>query len=231
MQPIELLAILGRGLKEQDGNWFLTRDLEMGNESGMYVKERLPVDDNDQNCLVGGGKLNLYAGIELCREHSATLQAVVNAYGERAPYLVAAGGPSESEIAYDYLSQRFPPTERPEVIVWPRERKTGNGRSNTDQEFFNIFCLAIERGYRAVGFVTVAVHYARALLMASQHLAKPEFAQLTLQAFVSEAVLLRSNAQKYGSRLRTLHRSQAFMRTLFREQRGINALLSGTYAT
>ena len=230
MQPIELLAILGRGLKEQDENWFLTRDLEMGNELGMYAKERLPIDEASPYFLIGGGMLNLCAGAELCRQHAETLRAVVCAYGERAPYLVAVNGPSESEITSDYLKLQFPAAGGPEIIVWPRERVTDTGSSNTDQELINIFRLAVERGYKGVGFVTVLVHYARALLMASRHLAEPEFAHLTLQAYVSEDILLRHNPREFGPRVRALHNSPAFMRMMFLEQRGTNALLSGTYS-
>lgn len=231
MQPIELLAILGRGMKKTGEEWFPTRDWEIGNQSGMYEIARLPINDDDPNCLVGGGELNILAGAELCRQHADTLKAVVCAYGGRAPYVVAANGPSESEVMSSSLRWCIPETLRTAIIKWPRDRTADNNRSNTDQEIINIFRLAVEQKYRTVGLVTVAVHYPRSLLMAVRHLAKPEFNHLVLQAYVSEEVLTSVDPVAHGIRVRALHWSQAFMRMMFLEQRGINALLAGTYST
>ena len=79
MQPIELLAILGRGIQqiEEDKGWTLTEDLEVCDEKGGHLAVRVPSDDNNPYCLIGGGELNLRAGIILCREQSDSLHTVV----------------------------------------------------------------------------------------------------------------------------------------------------------
>ncbi len=226
-QTIELLAVLGRGLKEQNGKWFLTRDLERGNEQGMYCADNTPIDDTDPHCLIGGGELNLFAGHKLCRQYAETLKLMVCAYGARAPYLISADGPSESEIMTRRLFELNPLGPLPEVAIWPHDR-LADGRSNTDRELFNIFELAVERGYKSVGIVTISIHYARSLLMAQRHLQNQKLSHLILQFFVSEDVLLRYD-KKWEERVRKMNGSKAFIRSLFLEQRGINALLAGTY--
>lgn len=238
---MELLAILGRGIQkiEEKGPWVLTDDLEMCDEKGAHLPVRVPVDDENPNCLVGGGNMNLVAGYWLGVEYQP--RVVVCAYGGRSAYLQSVNGPTESVIMDRMLvnmlmeaanSGGFTPGvhlfSHGEFIAWPRE-KTVPGPSNTNRELQNIFELAVERGLTKVGVVTVAVHYARTLLMAERHLVKPEFSHLEFQCYASEDVLLRVDSEMYGPRIRAMHFSKAFMRTLFREVRGINFLLAGNY--
>ncbi|OGZ99509.1 MAG: hypothetical protein A3C07_04595 [Candidatus Sungbacteria bacterium RIFCSPHIGHO2_02_FULL_47_11] len=237
---MELLAILGRGIqrKTQNGEWFLTEDLEVCDEKGAHLPVRVPVDDEDPNCLVGGGRMNLDAGYWLIMEHNPDV--VVCAYGARSEYLVSVDGPSESEVMSGFLDtdmlvahdSGWKPIRRrymgPDITTWPRE-KTVPGPSNTNHELQNIFELAVERKLTKVGIVTVAVHYARSLLMAQRQLMKPEFAHLELQFFVSEDVILRANGRFDQLRVLFMHGSKAFMRTMFREARGINYFLAGNY--
>lgn len=229
MQTIELLAILGRGIRQKEsGSWTPTRDLEMYDENFAPIVKLLPADDADPNCLIGGGELNLLAGRELCRQHTQTLEMIVCAYGARSPYLVSTNGPSESEVMSEQLKRLVSNAASPEIVIW-RCRRIAEGNSNTNREIQNVFELAAERGLKDVGIVTVAVHYARSLLMAQRHLINPSFAHLKIQFFVSEDILLRLDPARFGERIRKMHGSQAFMRTLFFEQRGINCLLAGNY--
>lgn len=229
MQPIELLAVLGRGIRQRDDQlWVPTRDLEMYGENFTQLAKQQPVDDADPHCLVGGGELNLLAGAMLYALHPKTLKAAVCAHGARSPYLSSVNAPSESEVMSGELRRLLGEAEDPEIVVWNRERLT-EGPSNTNREIQNIFELAEERGFTEVGIVTVAVQYARALLMAQRHLMNLRFTHLTLQCYISEDVLLRHNPERFGPRIRAIHSSQAFMRTMFFEQRGINCLLAGNY--
>lgn len=232
MQPIQLLAILGRGIQqiEEGKGWTLTENLEVCDDKGGHLPVRVPANDANPYCLIGGGELNLRAGIILCREHFESLRTVVCAYGARSSYLVALNGPSESEVMSARLEQLLTPGEEPEVIVWPHDRVASDerGRSGTGREIQNVFELAVERGFTSVGVVTVFVHYARALLMAQRHLMNPEFAHLTLQCYVSEELLLAYDSG-FSRMFRDMHGSRAFMRSLFYEQRGINCLLAGNY--
>ncbi len=232
---MQLLAILGRGVQqlESGGPWVLTQNLEVCDVNGAHLAIRKPIDDQDPHCLIGGGELNFRAGILLCRLYASSLKAVVCAYGHRSPYLASINAPSESEVMSEKLIYFFHETghSHPKIVVWPRERIV-EGRSNTNREIQNAFELAVEMGFTEVGIVTVSVHYARSLLIAHRHLMKPGFSHLKLQCFVSENVILaetnsfRSNEEEDMSRM---HGSQAFMRTLFYEQRGINCLLAGNY--
>lgn len=229
---MKLLAILGRGiqqLKEGEG-WTLTENLEVCDEKGGHLPVRVPVDDTNPLCLIGGGELNLRAGVVLCREHSDSLQTVVCAYGARSAYLASINGPSESEVMSARLEQLLTPGKEPEVAVWPRERIASDerGKAGTGRELQNVLELAMERGFTSVGIVTVFVHYARALLMAQRHLMNPKFARLTLQCYISEELLLAYDLG-FSQMLRDMHGSRAFMRSCFLEQRGINCLLAGNY--
>ena len=225
---MQLLAILGRGIrKKQDGSWVPARDLEMYGDNFAPIVELRPVNDDDPNCLVGGGELNIRAGAKLIGSHQHTLEMVACAYGGRSRYLTEVIGPSEAEIMTLYLAQ-FVPWSTTQVLVWPREQQTQSGETNTRQELANIFALAVNRGYTEVGIVTVLAHYARTVLMASRHLQNPAFVHLKLECFVSEGVLLRYNPDM-EERIKKLHASRAFMRTMFYECRGLNALLAGKY--
>lgn len=228
---MELLAILGRGIQREceDGSWVLTEDLEMCDEKGAHLSVRVPPDDDNPHCLIGGGKMNVEAGSIFIRNKSKP-KLTVCAWGMRSPYLISVDGPTESEVMTDYLrSSLVKPDSFSRFEVWPRQRTTPPP-SNTNRELQNIFELAVERGFTKVGIVTVQVHYARTLLMAQRHLVKPEFAHLKLQFYASEAVLLAKNSYvSYGPRVRRMYGSRAFMRTMFYEQRGINALLAGNY--
>ncbi len=233
MQPIELLAILGRGIQQivADEGWTLTDNLEMCDEKGAHLPVRIPADDANPYCLIGGGELNLRAGVVLCREYVSSLKAVVCAYGARSEYLARVGGPSESEIMSARLEQLLTPAQEPNVVVWPRDHiaQDERGKSGSGREIQNVFELAVERGWKTVGLVTIAVHYARALLMAQRHLMNPRFAHLTLQCYVSEELLLAHDLAFFGPLVREMHGSKAFMRSFFLEQRGINCLIAGNY--
>ncbi len=68
-----MVAILGRGiqrLKESDPNdevlsYVLTEDLELCDKDSAHLPVRVPADDASPYCMVGGGEMNLGAGIEL----------------------------------------------------------------------------------------------------------------------------------------------------------------------
>ncbi len=82
-----LIAILGRGIQRvgSGGSWEVTEDLEVCAPDRTHLPDRVPADDQNPCCLVGGGELNLLAGLELHRRIGAIV--AVCAYSHRAPYL------------------------------------------------------------------------------------------------------------------------------------------------
>lgn len=229
---LDLLAILGRGIrKTHDFNWVPTDAIEMHDEGFKPRAWRLPAQDEDDNCFVGGAMLNVEAGAVLCATHSP--KTVVCGYGGQSPYLTAVpDSPSDSGVLSARLEQLLigqqPQAENPEIIVWQRGRVAKSGKTNTDAELQNIFELAVERSFTSVGIVTVFVHLMRTVVTAQMRLAKPEWSHLRLQFFASEDVLYQHDAE-WGPRLKAVNGSRSFLRTMFYECRGINALLAGNY--
>jgi len=227
-----LLAILGRGIQKTtpDGPWLPTEDLEVYGEDGAHRTIRVQADDENPKCLVGGGELNLRAGIELYKKLDQ--RVVVCAYGHRAEYLKKIGGPSESEV----LSTLFAAEVKkvigvtPTVDVWLRTREV-EGKSNTNTELKNIFELAVGLGLGGVTVATVSVHIPRVLLLAERHISSvSQFKNLELQFFSSEEVLLDSEPQEYwDERIRRMHGSKAHLRALHLEMNGVRAIIDGTY--
>lgn len=225
-----LLAILGRGIQKlPSGQWVLTEDLEVCSPTGAHLIERLPIDDRNPHCLVSGSELNLLAGVEIHRTHP--VQIVVCAYAARAPYLVDADAPSESEIMSNQLKLLIAQNNLaiPEIVVWPRD-KVVSGISNTQRELRNIFELAVTKDIKKVVVVTVTVHLPRTISFAKDHLIKEKnFRDLRVNFLASEQVLVEASPRLYTCRVLTLYSSQAFIRSAFYEHRGIMAFLNGTY--
>lgn len=234
MQPIQLLAVLGRGIQQikEGAGWTLTEDLEVCDEKLEHLPVRIPADDANLHCLIGGGELNLLAGIVLCcGQDSESLTTAVCAYGARSAYLRKVNGPSESEVMSTLLKEMQRPGVKLDIPVWSSDHVVldERGMSGTNREVQNVFELAVQRGLTSVGIVTVAVQYARAVLMAQRYLQNPRFAHITLQCYISEDILLRHDPKRFEQRIKALHGSNAFMRSMFYEQRGINCLLAGNY--
>ncbi|OGH93459.1 MAG: hypothetical protein A2534_05210 [Candidatus Magasanikbacteria bacterium RIFOXYD2_FULL_39_9] len=234
---MDILLILGRGIQmlqatdpvSEVRSWQLTEDLEMCTELGAHPQVRVPVDDNDPNCLVGGAQLNLEAGKVLIRQHSP--QVVVCAYGDRSKYLKDIGGPSESQVMTGVLQKDLVDADlarKPELVIWDPARSKG-AHSNTRQEILNVFDLAIELGLERIGFVTVGVHVPRTATFIAKHISTfSKYQHLSPVMFESEEVLLGSSDQ-WKSRVDTLRNSQAFSRNLTNEFRGTLAALTGKY--
>lgn len=229
---IDLLAILGRGIQKEtaDGPWVLTEDLEVLAENGGHSIIRLPVDESNPNCVVGGGELNLAAGLELYHEHEPKL--VVCAYGHRARYLVEADAPTESEVMSTRLALfcKVRTQTEPEMVVWLKDKDVPVP-SNTKVELLNILRLASDRECLSVGIVTVTVHLQRAILFMRRHFASEEFSHkhIEVEFFASEQVLTRVNPEAYAPRVLYLFSSEAFRRNALRELSGVNDFLAGRY--
>lgn len=226
-----LLAVLGRGIQQiSDGNWDVTEDLEVYDPAGAHLLKRVSfVDDHNPHCLVGGGQLNILAGVALHRKLGAEL--MVCGYAHRLPYLVAGDGPTDSEVgsACFRAGLEAEGLPLPEILVWPRD-KVMPDRSNTARELLNMFELALQRGSKHVSVVTVALHLPRTILFARHHVReRPDFRALEISFYASEQVLVEANPGLYATRVLALQMSQAYARTAFYERRGVLAFLSGTY--
>lgn len=228
----DVLAILGRGIQKitPHGGWVLTEDLEMYGENGGHLIVREPVDDKSTRCLIGGGELNLLAGLELFIREGA--KTVVYAYGHRATYLREIDGPTESEV----MSRRFAELlekehhgwREPRIVIWPRDRDVP-GPSNTRAELENILELARENRGSEIAIVSVAVHLPRAMVFAEKHQEKPAFRDQSLDFFSSEEILLEADAAKYAPRVLNIYASEAMRRTAEREAQGVQDFLAGKY--
>lgn len=226
-----LMAILGRGIQRSRGSvsWEFTEDLEVCAPDRTHLADRVHADDQNPCCLVGGGELNLLAGLELHRRTPAEI--VVCAYSHRAGYLVETDGPSESEVMSARLTGFIHENRLrlPKIEVWSRDR-FDEASSNTHCELENAFTLARERGIRRVSVVTVSVHLPRAMLFARDLTEKQgDFRNLEVSFFASEQVLVEACPRKYAPRVLALYASQAYARTAFYERRGSVAFLEGRY--
>jgi hypothetical protein len=233
-----LLAVLGRGIQQNElGDWVLTELFEICDKVGAHLPVQLPENDANPQSCIGGGKLNLLAGVQLWKYFHPAL--TVLAYGARTKYLHEVCGPSESEVMSEefYVSARPADASAVDVFDEARWKKTAAG---TFEELDNIFTLAVRRGIKNVAIVTVAVHVPRTALMVSVQLSKPEFAGWILpQIYASELVLEVALPEEHGGLFEKSVSSRSFQRTLEREiglggiypRGGINALFAGTTHT
>lgn len=235
---MDLLAIMGRGIqrlnKESDvtnvASWVLTEDLELCDKESAHLPIRVSPDDENPLCMVGGGELNLLAGIELVNLYKPT--AVVCAYGHRSAYLASIDAPSESEVMSYHLrhSTRFSSLdEDPDIMKWERGR-TVPGPSNTGRELLNIFDLALERGFETIGIVTVGVHVPRTAAYVAKHFSVHErYRSLTPIVLESEEVCLHSDEALWRPRVEALRASKSFARNWAREADGIQKIVRDVY--
>ncbi|TSC82459.1 MAG: hypothetical protein G01um101420_292 [Parcubacteria group bacterium Gr01-1014_20] len=233
---ITLLAIMGRGIQKTEGaggffGWSLTEDLEVMEEDGAHAVYRKPVDDENVNCMIGGGQLNILAGAELILTYRP--RVVVCAYGPRSQYLREVDGRSESEVMSNALLQILPMSGHCPPFLMSRWGSDNDlpGPSNTKTEVGYILDLALNQSNRRVGIVTVGVHLPRVILFAKEHLESERFKDQNLEInfFSSEQVLMESSPAVFAPRVTALHSSRAYRRNAEREARGIEAILSGTY--
>ncbi len=223
---LQILAIHGRGVQQlyENGPWALTEDLELCDKDGAHLSVRKPADDDNPLCMVGGGELNLLAGVEVYKREGANI--VVCAYGDRSNYLKSIDAPSESMVMSDHFIEA---THRSvSSKIWTKEMSLP-GPSNTNRELQNIFEFAVANSYTEIGIVTVDVHMPRTMVMAQRHLAKPEFRHLNARFFVSEQVLVEANPTLYGPRREALRHSKSFTRNWEREQLGILKTITNAY--
>ncbi len=234
---MDLLAILGRGIQRLDPNsdstlissWALTEDIEICDSNLAHLTVRVPKDDSNQSSIVGGGELNLRAGLEFIKKHQP--RYVVCAYAHRAEYLLSVNGPTESEVISNLVNQAFRDEKipSPNVLIWNRDRVL-SGPSNTGVEVLNIFKLALEYGLQSVGIVTVGVHVPRTATYTAKHRSvHDKYRVLSVNILESEEILLRSNELLWGSRVEILRASQSFARNWAREADGIQKIIRDVY--
>ncbi|GEM_PF-1077200 len=235
-----MIAILGRGIQwlSEDGPWVLTEDLEVCDERFAHLPVRVPVDDENPFCMVGGGEMNFLAGVELIRKYRPLV--TVCAYGARSDYLELINAPSESEVMSQELMHQLivefdklaSSPRLPELVIWERDRKL-LVPSNTRQELLNVFDLALERGLKRIALVAIGVHIPRTATYVAKHLSVYEkYRELSPIVFESEEVLLAADREKYGPRVGALRNSKAFARNWGgknREADGISKVIRDVY--
>ena len=227
-----LLVVMGRGIQQETpGKWYLTEDLEVvADDRGGHLPTRVPQDDNNPLCLVGGGKLNVIAGMELYKKLNPEL--VTLAYGDRHPYLRDIGAPSENQVMTDAFLKlmKFVGAEGMESRTARWTLTESETRPNSKREIQNSLELAAGVGIHDVTVVTVLVHAWRLSLfikeLQSEH---PELRPLRINLVTSEEVLLEADPETFDQRIRNMHASEAFMRTIRTEGFGINHVLNGRY--
>ena len=236
--PNKLLAILGRGVQMLDPkadptdvrSYAPTEDLEIckrdpKNQRLSHLRVRISADDDHPDSIIGGGELNLLAGLVLIRDHH--FNYAVCAYGHRAGYL-KPDAPSESEVMSRWLHKE---RLRLNIKVWNRELEF-IGPSNTAQEFINILDLAAELGCREVVIVTVGVHVPRAAVFLGHAIAQggTKYSELSPPVLLrSEEVLLAADPEKWGPRVKQLWASKSFARNWERETIGMRDWILDQY--
>ena len=230
---MDLLAILGRGIQRvsEDGPWVLTEDLEVCGQHSAHLPVRVPADDKNPYCMVGGGEMNLEAGIILCTAYNSQYKpgVVVCAYGDRSDYLKSVDGPTESTVMAEKFTAHIRPSLSLGIWSWPQEQSLP-GPSNTGRELLNIFEHARDEKFESVGLVTVGVHMPRTMTYIAKHLTRnPRYRSLHINVFESEKVLLEAAPERYAGRVATLRNSKSFARTWKREADGISKIIRGVY--
>jgi hypothetical protein len=221
----DIVAILGRGIQRSSpgSGWVLTEDLEVCDERSAHLPVRVPADDENPYCMVGGGTMNLLAGSILIRQNKPLI--TVCAFGDRSEYLKSVDGPTESEVMSRSLNKAILTA----VVTWPRTR-SAPGASNTRQELLNIFDLALKNDLKQIGIVTVGVHVPRTATYIAKHLSIHErYRQLAPTVLESEEILLAADRQQYGPRVEALRNSKAFARNWEREAIGISKIVRDVY--
>jgi hypothetical protein len=177
--------------------------------------------------MIGGGAMNLAAGLSLIRAERPL--AVACAYGGRSNYLESIGGPSESEVMSIMLIQAIANRDRPYVVVWKRERQLPVP-SNTRQELLNIFDFALEHSLKRIAIVTIGVHAPRAATYVMKHLSVyPQYRTLTPIVLESEEILLAEDRERYAPRVEAMRYSKSFTRNWKNEEIGISRIIRDVY--
>ena len=229
-----LLAVLGRGcmMDGLEGPWVSTEDFDWW-KLGVSRPNVITVPpDTDENCVIGGGKLQIDAAKALYRELQPVM--TVFAYGNRSPYLKAHDYPSESEVMTgDFVNEVTEEMGIPPCVDTFDEDEWNAAGSSSYQEVHNLLSLALRLGVDEVVFLTIQVHMNRVLVMLTKHLKDPAFASLRTKVRfeITESVLLRTDAEKYAERVLAIFGSQAFLRNLERELNGSRAMYAGVTQT
>lgn len=226
-----LLAVLGRGCmmqSEDDPTRVPTEDFDWW-KLGTKRPDVITVPpDTDENCVIGGGQLNLAAAEQLYMELGP--EEVVFAYGNRSEYLALHGYESESEsMSAEFRKIMTARGITPRIDVFDEKEWDTTG-SSSYQEVHNILVRALALGMDEVIFLTVMVHMNRVMVMVVKHLNEdPEFVSLRgkVRFEVAESVLLRTDAKHYAERVLAIFGSQAYLRNLERELNGSRAMYKG----
>lgn len=232
-----LLAVLGRGMGRKApeeplkptmdyDHW----DITPGGKGRSLVF--MGKNEEDPDCVLGGGELNLAAGLVLYEELNP--EYVVFAYGKNSPSFEEAGYPTESHVVSTIFRKMVKKRTGgiAPVIVFNADFWQAHGKetgSGTFNELRNIFLLANLFELDEVIIVSIHVHMTRALGMLARQLQDPEFSGLRkkVRYETSEAVLLRADTEKYAERLLDLFGSQAWVRNSGREFAGLQAMYRG----
>ena len=228
----DLIAILGRGIQFlPDGTtWALTEDLEMMGVDSGHRRVRVPVDDNDPYCMIGGGEANQLAGRLLIKECAP--KVVVCAYGHRAKYL-EPDCPTESEVMGEQLAPYIP--SGCELVTWERNRyPVPLVPSNTRQEMLNVLDLALEQKLMRIAFLAIGVHVPRAATYLAKHMSvyRTKYGGLNPVILETEEILLGFNRDLYTPRVEAIRTSKAFARNWSgenRESAGISKIVRDVY--
>ena len=230
---VEAICVLGRGIERVGTNrgdvWRPTRYIEVLSTRGAHLGRRVRgIDINGEHSVIAGANANVVAACQLFEELRNS---------GRAPRLVifAAGRPSylldesdknltEGRILSEHFTRKVQPKSgETDIIILKHNR-------DTKDDIDEILKVAARRDVNKVTIVTVAVHLARAA----------EFARVACQGcgtrvdlnfMASEQLLVRRYARSnhFTNVLRLCEQSAAYMRTASEEQRGIEAIRSGTY--
>lgn len=233
---MDALCVIGRGIervKTSNGYvWRPTRFIEKLSPNGYHTgyREQSITPDGD-SVVIAGANANVLAAIQLFEDFARTgmpPKLVIFAAG-RPKYLDEVPDTTLSEgVILAAKFKRWVKTENtylPEIVIQ-------SGNRNTRDDLEASLALAVEKGVKQLGFITVSVHIERVKEFFNLiRKCNSSFKDVDARFFTSENVLLdryRSVAL-YNKMLEQIQKSEAYKRTLDMERKGIEALRSGTY--
>ncbi|MBI1975147.1 MAG: hypothetical protein HYS57_02175 [Parcubacteria group bacterium] len=242
-EQFDVIAILGRGIEQvRYGSgvtrWRPTTFVEKcAPATGAHTGFRtICADQNDPDCLIGGGNANVIAGLELFRRYGA--KAVLFAYGAKSPYLKAFGAPSEGEVMLWEFMRRV----RAAGVSLGNTKFFGGLHSddpryrpsNTFKEIENIMNFAVDSAFVRIAIVTVEVQLRRAQVFTEEILQSEAgsgvdgFWLVETVWFSSEEILCQ-RSPRYRRVIEVVQGSSSRARTFMRELDGIKAFREGRY--
>lgn len=223
----EAIVVLGRGIgKDSNGRWRPTPSFAEGSLHSAVYSNMVDPNDQTQEILFGGGNANCLAVYHLYRqlvEQGDAPKLVIFAAG-RPNYLSGEiASLSEGSVMSKNVLRRIDRVglNPPEIVILDKNK-------NTHDDIGESMGVVTARGLNRVVIITAEVHSARAEEFYNRVAAEGLPEGLSVEFRPAEDIL-KSVGDRYRRVLSNLKETGGYKRTAFLEDRGLKALLDGTY--